>query len=328
MKKIVFSLAALFLPSVALAHGKWLVDDYQSVIANQHDLYEFYSLQSVEVSIWILFSIFVLVSARFLHHRLPEQKWLVKFANKYSVYIDHVAQFILGVFLVATALFWNVVILPAEVVREPIMVTLKYAQVGIGLLFMLHIASRYAAIGLIILTAVITITHGLEAVLENVILFALGLYFYLMHTKVTTGIWATLKKYSIDIVRIGTGVSLIVLAFTEKLLYPELGMQFLAEHNWNFMQPLFPWFTNELFVLSTGMAEMLFGIIFIFGYITRINTLVISLFFLASVSTMLYQANVWEVEDFVVYTAAVLLFFFSHTNTTLPDIFRKWFKRK
>jgi hypothetical protein len=321
MKKILFALAATLLPSVALAHGKWLVPNYQSVIDTQHGTYSFYTLSSPEVAVWIAICIFVVFAASVVHRIVPEWRALKRFAERNRRMIDNVAQLVLGTFLVATALFWNVVILPAETVTTPLLEVLRYVQVGIGLMFVFHVAPRYASIGLLILTSVITLSHGLEAVLENVILFSLALYFYLMHTTVH-GFWAILKKYSVDMVRIGTGVSLIVLACTEKLLYPELGMQFLAAHPWNFMQPLFPWFSDQLFVLSTGFAEALFGLVFIFGYVTRINTIVIATFFAASVTTMLYQAQVWEVEDFVVYCSAILLLFFSHGYTTLPELLR------
>lgn len=322
MKRILFAVLVLGAPMLASAHAKWLVPEYQSVIDAQHGAYQHYTLMSTPMLVWAAFSIVAVLMARFLHHHVPQPKALVRFANIHRVGIDRTAQCILGVFLIATALLWNVVILPAEVVTLPVLVTLKYVQIVIGAMFILHFMPRYASIGLIALTAVVTIAHGVEAVLENVILFALAFYFYLMHTK-THGVWAVLKTYSIDIVRIGTGVSLVVLAFTEKLLYPELSMQFLVEHHWNFMQLFFPWFSNELFVFSTGMAEMLFGIIFIFGYVTRITTLVVATFFVISVTTMFYQAQVWEVEDFVVYCAAVLLLAFEHNNTTLPDLVRK-----
>lgn len=322
MKKTLLVVVGFLTPALASAHAKWLVPEYQNIIDTKHGTYQFYALTSTPVLFWILLSIVAVFAARFLHHHLPEPKTLVRFANMHRVAIDRTAQFMLGVFLLVTALFWNVIIVPSEVVTLPILVTLKYVQAIIGLMFMTHLWPRYASIGLIALTAVVTITHGLEAVLENVILFSLALYFYLMHTK-THGIWAVLKAYSIDIVRIGMGVSLITLACTEKLLYPELSMQFLAEHQWNFMQTLFPWFSDQLFVFSTGMAEMLFGVVFILGYVTRITTLVIALFFMVSVTTMLYQTNVWEVEDFVVYCAAVLLLAFAHDNTTLPNLVRK-----
>lgn len=309
------------LPGVAFAHGKWLVADYQNVIASQHGTFTFFTLSSPTVWAWVAFSVAMVVLAAYLHHYLPEWRALDRFARTHAITIDHVAQSVLGIFLVSTAVFWNVVIVPAEEVTTPLLTTLKYAQIIMGAMFILHVASRYASIGLIILSLVISISHGLETILENVILFSLALYFYLMHTHVE-GFWAVAKKHSVDIVRIGTGISLIALACTEKLLYPELGMQFLAEHHWNFMQPLFPWFSNELFVLSTGFAEALFGIVFIFGYITRITTIVIGLFFAASVTTMLYQAQIWEVEDFVVYCSAIILFFFSHGRLTLPEFWK------
>ncbi len=327
MNYIFLALSIILAPGVVLAHGKWLVPEYQDVIASQHGTYAFYTLESPEVWMWVLLSVAIVAIAAFLHHVLPEWRALVRFAEAHKTRIDQLAQFVLGVFLVATALFWNVVILPAESVTTPLLVTLKYAQVIIGLMFIAHFASRFAAIALLALSLVVTISQGTEAVLENVILFSLAIYFCLMHTR-AAGIWEVAKKYAVDIVRIGTGISLIALALTEKLLYPELGMQFLVEHHWNFMQPLFPWFSDQLFVLSTGFAEMLFGIVFILGYVTRITTVVIALFFAASVTAMLYQAHVWEVEDFVVYCSAILLFFFSHGHTTLPELVRKIFGRK
>lgn len=311
------------MPVMALAHGKWLVPEYEEVIAAQHGTYAFYSFSSGAVWVWGVVILGAVLCAAYLHRVLPSWRALDRFAQSYTTYIDQLAQVTLGVFLVVTAYFWNVIILPNETVTSPLLVTLQCAQIVIGLLFIGHIASRYAAIGLLILSAVVTIAGGLEAVLENVILYTLALYFYVMHTPRLHGVWAYIRAHSVDMVRIGTGVSLIALACTEKLLYPELGMQFLAEHHWNFMQPLFPLFSDQLFVLSTGFAEMLFGIVFILGYVPRITTAVISLFFLASVTTMLYQAQVWEVEDFVVYTAAIIVFFFANKGHTVGELVRR-----
>jgi len=307
-------------PGIALAHSKWLVENYQNVILSQHGTLH-YSIYSPAALVWAVFSLLVIVVAGILHHYTPEWQALNKFAERYRDAINRIAQITLGVFLVCTALFWNVVILPSEAATNWLLEILKYAQIAIGLMFLGNVAPRYASIGLIILTSVITIASGLEAILENVILFALAFYFYLIHTDVR-GRWLILKRNAVDIVRIGAGVSLIVLAFTEKLLYPELSLQFLVEHHWNFMQPFFPWFNDALFVFSTGCAEALFGIVFLLGYMTRTTTIVIGLFFAASVTTMLYQANVWEVEDFVVYTAAIILFFFSYRRPTLPQLLR------
>ena len=136
-----------------------------------------------------------------------------------------------------------------------------------------------------------------------------------------------------------TGVSLIVMAFSEKLMYPELGLSFLEIHQWNFMNNMgMTWFTDELFVLSTGFSEMVFGVIFILGYLTRINTVLIASFFAMSVVTMSVQFGQWEVEDLVVYSAATLFIFYGHGRTKFfhaiwPESFlhtkliKNWFRK-
>jgi uncharacterized membrane protein YphA (DoxX/SURF4 family) len=152
-------------------------------------------------------------------------------------------------------------------------------------------------------------SSSVVAFLENTILFSLAIYFYAINTK-NVSTW--LDKHKLNIVRVGTGISLIVLAFTEKLLYPQLSLQFLATHNWNFMSPMFPWFTDKLFVLSTGFAEIIFGLLFIKGVMTRTTTVLIALFFACSVVTMLVFYGAWEVEDLVVYSVAILLLFYGN----------------
>ncbi|MEH6579592.1 MAG: DoxX family membrane protein [Amphritea sp.] len=79
------------------------------------------------------------------------------------------------------------------------------------------------------------------------------------------------------------GIALIVLAFTEKLLNPEMAMRFLAEHNMNFMQLMgVEAYSDYLFVLSAGLAEVLFGVVLILGVVTRTNILALACFMVAS----------------------------------------------
>jgi len=86
-----------------------------------------------------------------------------------------------------------------------------------------------------------------------------------------------LKKYSLGILRIGTGVTLVTLGFSEKILKPELGLNFLAQHDWNFMSCL--GFSDYLFVLSAGSVEALLGVLLILGVMTRVTALVIAIIF-------------------------------------------------
>ena len=67
-----------------------------------------------------------------------------------------------------------------------------------------------------------------------------------------------------------------------------LGQAFIANYQWNFMPALgFDWYTDQLFVLSAGAMEVVFGTILILGVVTRLNILVVAVFMLASNITFL-----------------------------------------
>jgi|JI10StandDraft_1071094.scaffolds.fasta_scaffold00903_21 uncharacterized membrane protein YphA (DoxX/SURF4 family) len=313
MKKIIILLATMVAPIMAFAHVKWFVDS-EEVISRSHGATAFYNWSSKEVLVWSLITIITVFIFSIIDRYAKTPKRILDIGLTHEKTINRISQVILGVFLVTVSYIWKIVIVPDMHVDSIFLALLQFFQVVIGLMFIFNMKPRYAALGLIVLCAGITLSQGVVVLLENAILLGLGVYFFIVHSSEESRVFR-LNKHAVEIVRIATGVSLITLAFTEKLLYPELSLEFLAVHHWNFMQPVFPWFTNELFVLSTGFAEVIFGILFIMGYITRTTTILIALFFLASVTTMLVQFGAWEVEDLVVYSTAVLFLFYGHGKT-------------
>ncbi len=314
MKKFYFILSLLLvLPKVASAHVKWFVDS-QSVIENGHGMSAFYGWGSKEVLIWsgVVFAVVFIFSR--LDKALKTPKGLLSFGLKHEKGINRIAQVVLGVFLITVSLVWKVILIPEFPINSFLTNILGYIEVLFGLMFIFNIKPRVASLGLGVLCLGLIAQVGFVAFLENALLFSLAVYFFVVNSKESSKAFR-LHKHAVEIVRIATGVSLVTLAFTEKLLYPELSMNFLEVHHWNFMQSVFPWFSDKLFVLSTGFAEMIFGILFILGYITRITTVLIAIFFGFSVTTMLMQFGEWEVEDLVVYVAAVLFVFYGHGRT-------------
>jgi uncharacterized membrane protein YphA (DoxX/SURF4 family) len=318
MKNIYYALLAgvFFVPSLVSAHVKWFVDS-EDVIASSHNSVPFYSLASKEVFIWILISLAIIFVVSIIDRNVKTPKKLLAFGVKHESIINRVSQVILGLFLISVSFLWQIVIIPEAQVVDTLTRVLQYVQVAVGLLFVFNIKPRIASALLALFCFGLIFSHGYTAFFENAVLLALAVYFFIVHSE--KGSYAfEFRKYGVEIVRVGAGVSLIVLAFTEKFLFPELSLTFLAEHHWNFMQPLFPWFTNELFVLSTGFAEMIFGVLFILGYMTRVTTIAIAVFFACSVVTMALQSSAWEVEDLVIYSVAVLLLFFGHREFHIP----------
>ncbi len=309
----VFLMGLLFQPGIASAHVKWFVDA-DDVAEKSQSMGAFYGVTSVEVLIWAILVFVAVIIFSVLDSFIRTPKRLLAFGHRHEKGIVYVAQAVLGLFLIGISVLWNIILVPEYNVTDSLTSVLKVVQIVIGLMLIGNVWPRVATSVLFVMTLSLGFTHGLVTLAENALLLSLAVFFFIKKSPADSW-WNRCDKHAIEIVRIGVAITLIVLAFTEKLMYPELSLSFLSVHDWNFMQPIFPWFTDKLFVLSTGFAELAFGVIFIFGYLTRINTVLIASFFAASVVTMAVQFQVWEVEDLVVYSAAILFVFYGHGNT-------------
>lgn len=162
---------------------------------------------------------------------------------------------------------------------SPLFVT---GQIIIGLAFLLGIATRTAALALALLWALAWPQVGMVASLENCWVLSTALfiavmgndYFSLLGVSFLRQPLARFKPYALSCLRLGTGLALLVLGFSEKILAPELGLSFLAQHQWNFMALLGLPYSDYLFVLSAGVVESLIGLFFILGILTRLTALV------------------------------------------------------
>ena len=83
-----------------------------------------------------------------------------------------------------------------------------------------------------------------------------------------------IHAYGYPLMRVGVGINLIILAFSEKILAPSLTHNFLQNHPWNFMQAV--GMSDYWFAFSAGLAEGLFGIFFLLGLVTRVTTVALA----------------------------------------------------
>lgn len=319
---VIFS---LFIPFVSSAHVKWFVDA-ENIVANSHDKIPFYYLTSKEVIIWAIISVLVVVAFSALDRLVKRPHRLADFAIKHQKKINWIVQALFGLFLVVVGTSWKIVLSPDFVIPQGTYGSLlQIAEVLAGILFIINIRVGIACLLTGLLFVALGIHAGFLPLIENLLILGLVFYFFVKNVTATSK-FKKFDKYTIEILRITVGISLIVLAFTEKLMFPELGLSFLDVHNWNFMQMIgLNWFSNELFILSTGFAELIFGVVFIFGYLTRINTILIAFFFASSVVMMSVQFGIWEVEDLVVYSAAIIFLMFGAGQTRF---FHKFHKKK
>jgi uncharacterized membrane protein YphA (DoxX/SURF4 family) len=120
------------------------------------------------------------------------------------------------------------------------------------------------------------------------------------------------SDYAVPIIRIGTGINLMVLGFTEKIFAPSLTQNFLATHSWNFMEALgFTSFTNYWFAFSAGMTEFIFGLMLLLGLVTRITTLTLACFL---VTTLILLGPVELIGHLPHFAIAIVLLVFGSGN--------------
>lgn len=186
------------------------------------------------------------------------------------------------------------------------------AQFVIGLMFLLGIFARVGALILGALWVFGLLVIGIEPMFEDVWVLSTALfilimgndYFSIISVRAIEPYVRKWRPYALPLLRIGTGTTLLILGFSEKILRPEFGIHFLQDHPWNFMQLLgVTGYSDYLFVLSAGAVESLFGLVFILGIMTRLNALVVAIFF----SIPLFLLGPIELAGHVPHFAAVIM---------------------
>ncbi len=152
------------------------------------------------------------------------------------------------------------------------------AEIGLSLCFLYGGLTRAAGIGLALVWLLGVAFMGLEPMMENLHYLGFAGFFFLAGR----GPYAVdpllfprlapsprLVKLAFPVLRIGVGLSLAVVAFTEKLANPELARAFLREYPLNFTPALGIPLSDDVFILCAGATELLIGLFLIFGIFPR-----------------------------------------------------------
>lgn len=184
-------------------------------------------------------------------------------------------------------------------------------QFVIGLAFLLGIYARLAAIALAALWLLGIPTLGVLPMLEDIWVFSTAAfvfvmgndYFSLVSFRAVAPFAHRYRAYAMPILRIGAGATLFILGFSEKILHPEFGVNFLSQYHWNFMALAGLQYSDYLFTLSAGAVESLFGLVFLLGIVTRLNAFVVAAVF----SIPIFILGPIELAGHLPHFAAVVL---------------------
>lgn len=314
-KKLVQLLFAmvLFVPFTASAHVKWFVDT-EELLPQELDAF---SITEPAVLAWIAIVISITAVAVVLDTRLRVLPWVIEFGKKQKEAILWVVHWFVGGWLIAT-FFQGALFVPPFIAETPFADILLWVQLGLGVLLMTRRFNQLAGITLALLYLGASIEFGWLNMIEHLFILGFAYLFFREHHDRRKQFDHT---WSLALIRLTAGISLIILGLQEKILHPILVTEFLETHPWNFMQILgFEWFDDRLFILSGGMTEMLFGILYVIGVVTRINTLAFAGFLITTAIVL----GPKEILGHLPIFAAALLFlvYGSGSKLHIPSMLR------
>ncbi|MCW1930085.1 MAG: DoxX family membrane protein [Candidatus Kerfeldbacteria bacterium] len=249
MKYIFFLLPYLFAQPVH-AHAEWFVEETTTSLSTP------FTFSDTALLLWVGILCLFLCVGYYLHTRVHIESRLPKWMNWDSTQrekIVHIALSFFGLWLVLNSMR-GIAIEPTHSAQW-----LLYPQTAIGLLMIAGVYKRVAAVALVLLW------------IAGVGMFGFWLFDALYMIGIAALLWSPKDARALHIARITLGIALIITAFREKLLYPELSHAFLQIHDWNFMQNIGLNYSDELFILSAGMMEVIFGLLLVYGWVTRLT---------------------------------------------------------
>ena len=160
-------------------------------------------------------------------------------------------------------------------------------QVAVGVLLVLGIAVRPAALAVVAAGPVLVVLHGPRSLLLCAVLVGIALFLAIVPPQRSRGGRADLclscLRPAVLLLRVGAAVSLISLAVVEKLANPAMGVAMLEQQPvLNLLAPV--GVTAEQFVVLAGCVELLFGLLVLSGAAPQVVGLVAAVPFTASLA--------------------------------------------
>jgi hypothetical protein len=303
-------LLSLFFPMVAQAHVQWFVapEDMKTV-----------SLPLDAVSLWLTAGVIDCVLAAVL---LTRYSSVFPFTTKLVSCIPPVNhKLYLSYFMALINTFFVLVLLEGEFVAHNLILPESLLPLGVLLQIAIVVCTAFsvslAGVIFLITTGVVLVVFPLSLSINYVFeLTAIGTFMVLNGHVISTvdqGLFPAEKaqyfwKLSVRLLRMGIGLQLVILALTEKLIYPGLGLVFVERFSfYNFFIPLGLEQVSHLhFVYFIGISEFVLGSMLMFGIASRIVLVALA----AAFTTTAIIHGLHEILGHLpIFAAAVILLF-------------------
>lgn len=264
----------------ATAHVNWFVDGNTERLPNV-------AISEPIFLGWIVIAALMVLISIWLDGKLPTVRVV---QSKLRHDFMEILRVFTGMSFLLTA-YEGALVAPHKVAEGSTGLFLLVLQAVIGIMLIANRWIKTAAIMMLVLHLGVILKFGLFPAMEYAII--IGIACFLLLNAIEDEKWRDrLKPYSVDVLRIWTGISLVALAIGEKLAPSALGQVFVAQYQWNFMQMLgLEFFNDRLFVLSAGMVEAVIGIVLILGTTVRLAVLTLSVMMAVSNIVFILQGD-------------------------------------
>jgi hypothetical protein len=159
------------------------------------------------------------------------------------------------------------------------------AEIVIALSFLYGAATRLGAAVLALIWLAGAVWFGPLLLLEHTLFLGVAFFMFAMGRGPGAIDMAFLRFHrpierlvprALPVLRVATGIGIVVLAFTEKLWNVPMGVEFLSRYPLNFFPAIgFEGVTDAQFIVIAGIVELTFGLLLISGAFVRLMTLIL-----------------------------------------------------
>jgi uncharacterized membrane protein YphA (DoxX/SURF4 family) len=271
----VVALSIALIPLAAVAHERWFVE-------GEYPPTDWSDLWSLPVALAVVSATGAVALLAWLQRRLGDPLWP---RPAFSQRLEPCAPAILAVQTAITMIYaatqLTLFVPNIELPHTAVGVGLAGLAIVAGFSFITGVLSRVGALITIGLVFTALFFAPVVEVAEQVIFIGIALYLFAVGRGVVRfdgeeedrfSLSDLLLPHALTILRLGAGATILILAFTEKLLNVELGLQFLQEYpKFNVAREAgFDWFTDERFVYAAGIVEATAGAALLCGFLPRV----------------------------------------------------------
>ena len=253
-----------------LAHVKWFTDPRPH--PTQYDLF----------LSWPVIGAFAIALAAagvasLIQHHVPEPK-AIRSLERYARTGPLALRVALGVALVAAAGADWLFVPSLALDRDAVGVALRVVEALCGLLLLVGLYTRYAAVVLALLGVVAMVPFSVESILEQVHILGIAVFLFIagpgsVSLDARRGAGGSLERLdapaaAINLLRLAMGFGIAYGALTEKLLNPPLAQALLDQSPFlNILRPF--GVSDPVFIWLAGLTELAVGVVILSGQITR-----------------------------------------------------------